>query len=89
MLSTRRGILSLVAAGRISAAEGERLLAAWNDGREGLWIAVACVLVCAAQMHLHILPGEMIHFAREVAREGMGAVHNAVFSLMSYRGGRI
>jgi hypothetical protein len=41
MRKNRRIILGLVALGRITPAEGERLLAAANTGREGLWIVVA------------------------------------------------
>jgi len=38
-----RTILSLVAAGRISAAEAERLIAAWRGDRELYWLAAAAV----------------------------------------------
>ena len=43
MESDRRAILSLVALGRITPAEAERLLIAWNEGREGLWIFTVCI----------------------------------------------
>jgi len=38
MQTDRRAILTLVALGRITAAEAERLLLALNAGREGLWV---------------------------------------------------
>jgi hypothetical protein len=43
MQTDRRAILSLVALGRITPAEAERLLIAWNEGREGLWIFTVCI----------------------------------------------
>jgi hypothetical protein len=43
MQTDRRTILALVAVGRITPAEAERLLIAWNEGREGFWIFTACI----------------------------------------------
>jgi hypothetical protein len=43
MQTDRRAILTLVALGRITAAEAERLLLALNAGREGLWVPAACL----------------------------------------------
>jgi hypothetical protein len=43
MQTDRRAILHLVAMGRITPAEAERLLIAWNDGRESLWVFAACI----------------------------------------------
>lgn len=40
MKEERRTVLWLVAMGRISAAEAERLIAAWSADREVLWMAV-------------------------------------------------
>jgi hypothetical protein len=74
MHTDRRAILHLVAMGRITATEAERLLIAWNDGREVLWILAACILVASiTQLHLegllpvllqiaHALPPVMTHF---------------------------
>ena len=45
----RQAILSLVALGRITPREAERLLAAWNAGREEWWAIGACTAVCIAQ----------------------------------------
>jgi hypothetical protein len=41
MRKQRRIILGLVALGRITPTEAERLLVASNAGREGLWIVIA------------------------------------------------
>jgi hypothetical protein len=59
MPADRRAILHLVALGRITPAEAERLLAAWNEGRESLLALTGCILIaCLAQLHLHeLLPG--------------------------------
>ena len=45
----RQAILSLVALGRITPREAERLLAAWNAGREEMWIIGACAAAVLAQ----------------------------------------
>lgn len=47
----RQTILSLVAAGRINAAEAERLIAATGDAHELFWIAAVCALAALAPMH--------------------------------------
>jgi hypothetical protein len=49
MYRERQAILSLIALGRITPREAERLLAAWNAGREELWIIGACVAAGLAQ----------------------------------------
>lgn len=55
----RRTLLQLVAVGRLSPAEAERLLAVWNLKREDAWIFLACVLllVLPLQAPLHPLLG--------------------------------
>jgi hypothetical protein len=45
MQTDRRAILHLVAVGRISPSEAERLLIAWNEGREAQWALAACVVI--------------------------------------------
>lgn len=63
MNTDRRAILSLVANGRITAAEAERLLAAWSDSSETAWVLMIClVYVCLAQLHLHELMPGLVHF---------------------------
>jgi hypothetical protein len=49
MKRERQAILSLVAMGRITPGEAERLLAAWNSAREEVWVIGACVVACIAQ----------------------------------------
>jgi hypothetical protein len=45
MQNHRRTILHLVAIGRITPAQAERLLIAWNDGRESIWALSACIAI--------------------------------------------
>ncbi len=53
MNTDRRAILSLVATGRITASEAERLLVAWNDSRETVWIlALSLAFAWLTQIHL-------------------------------------
>lgn len=53
MKEERRMILSLVATGHLSAAEAERLIAAWAVEREGVWVTAACATVIGIQVILH------------------------------------
>ncbi len=68
MNTDRRAILSLVAMGRITAAEAERLLAAWNESRETAWIlALSLAFALLAQIHLReVLPILMRLFNAQV-----------------------
>jgi hypothetical protein len=64
MRKHRRIILGLMALGRITPAEAERLLAAGNTGREGLWIVIA-LLIFTMLTELdprHVLP-QLAHVA--------------------------
>jgi hypothetical protein len=78
----RRAILGLVAAGRISAVEAERLLRVWNDGREATWVMAACLLVCLTQMHLRLSFDGLGHFIEGLGRE-VFTTWNAAFSLLT------
>lgn len=82
MRNERRAILGLVAAGRISAAEAERLLRVWNDAHEEFWILAACLLVCLTQIHLQLSLDGLGHFMEGLAREAFSAC-NAAFSLLA------
>ena len=63
MNTDRRAILSLVATGRITASEAERLLVAWNDSRETLWIlALSLAFAWLAQIHLREFLPMLMHF---------------------------
>jgi hypothetical protein len=63
MNTDRRAILALIAMGRISPAEAERLLAVWNESRETAWIlAFSLSVVCLAQLNVHSLLPAITHF---------------------------
>ena len=63
MTSDRRAILQLIAAGRITPAEAERLLVAWDETRETLSIvALGLAFALLAQLHLQELVPTLLHF---------------------------
>jgi len=64
MHTERRAILQLVAMGRITAAEAERLMIASSDERLTLWALAACVTASGlAQIHLGGLLAALLHAA--------------------------
>jgi hypothetical protein len=88
MNTDRRAILSLVAMGRITAAEAERLLAAWNDSRETAWIlALSLAFACVAQLHLRELLPILMHFFNARTPALAEAVHHAVSPITELLGG--
>ncbi len=88
MDTDRRTILSLVAAGRITAGEAERLLAAWNDSRETAWILLLCLMVaCLAQFRLHELLTQLLHFINAQIPVLAEAVHHALSPINKLVGG--
>jgi hypothetical protein len=63
MNTDRRAILTLIAMGRITPAEAERLLAAWNESRETAWIlAFSLAALCLVQLNVHSLLPALMHF---------------------------
>ena len=88
MNSDRRVILSLVAAGRITAAEAERLLVAWNDSRETAWILLLCLaFACLAQLHLHEILPNLMHFFNAQIPALAEAVQHALSPINELLGG--
>ena len=52
MKSDRRAILHLIAIGRLTPAEAERLIVAWNEGREVLLVLFAVIAFAGiSQVH--------------------------------------
>jgi|GEM_PF-2057956 hypothetical protein len=88
MNTDRRVILSLVAAGRITAAEAERLLVAWNDSRETAWILLLCLaFACLAQLHLHEILPNLMHFFNAQIPALAEAVQHALSPINELLGG--
>ena len=59
MNNERRAILSLIAMGRITPREAERLLACWPDSSETAWVVGACAVIAAGMGLAHV--HEMAH----------------------------
>lgn len=89
MRSERRAILGLVAVGRISAVEAERLLRVWNEAREELWIIAACLLICVTQIHLRLSLDGLGHGMEALAREILNLWSGAFSMLAKGMGGTV
>ena len=89
MKDERRTILSLVAMGRISAAEAERLMTAGGDEREVVWIAAVCAVLCAAQSLGHGFGPEIGHIAHALGSGWTGMLHHAAVVIWKGVGGRL
>lgn len=91
MGNDRRTILALVAAGRLSAAEAERLVRAWNE--PALWFLA--VLGCLLLLHPHLLvlqlepPAAAAHWLHELARHALDAGYNAARLLVARKEGQV
>lgn len=80
----RQTILSLVAVGRITPHEAERLLAAWDAGREELWMLAACALIGVIEWG-----PALIQFAHQLLPVRTAAVHHAVAAITYWMGGML
>jgi hypothetical protein len=72
MSRDRRTILQLVALGRLSPGEAERLLLAWNEGRETAWMIAGCValaLIAALEAHASVVGqiGQALSLVSQIA----------------------
>jgi hypothetical protein len=90
----RRVLLSLVAAGRITAAEAERLILAWEnpawqDARDWVWVAVACVAGCLLQAHPHVSFDGLIALLHGFAVHGTKVLHTAASIGFKRMGGSV
>ena len=79
MKNERRTILGLIAMGRITPTQAERLLEAMNEGRETAWILALCLAYAAlVQLHLHEwIPG-ILHFLSAQVPAMAVAAHHAL-----------
>lgn len=89
MKGERRTILALVAAGRITAGEAERLLRAWNEELEVVLVGALCVLVCLAQLHFRISVEGVERLAHDLVHEVWNAWSAAAALLRKGMGGTI
>lgn len=90
MNSDRRTILTLIAAGRITPMQAERLLAAVNESRETAWILALCLAgACLAQLHPHeLLPG-LMHFLNAQVPLLAETMHQALSPITKFFGGSL
>jgi hypothetical protein len=85
----QRAILSLLAAGRITAFEAERLIAAWEDTREWLWIAGAGVAACLLQAHPHMNLHALLGLLHSVVGHGTNLLHTVAAHGFNRIGGNV
>ena len=90
MQSDRRTILHLIAIGRLTPREAERLIAAWNEGREVLML-LAAVLIFAvvSQFHSGVLAVEMARLLNICAAGTLSILHAVAVNLSHYLGGSL
>lgn len=75
MRGDRRLVLQLIALGRLSPAEAERLLLAWSEVRETAWLVAGCVALAAmGQMQVHASGLGQIGHAVSLAIQVIGRV---------------
>jgi hypothetical protein len=87
MNNHRRAILQLVAMGRVTPAQAERLLLAVDDGREILWPLAACVAACLAQINLRELLPRLAHTAHALLPGSLLSLQHALSLLTHLFGG--
>lgn len=84
MNTDRRVILDLIAMGRITPAEAERLLTAWNESRETAWILVASLaFALLAQLHTH----EVLQMLNHLISVQLPALAHMLGSVIGAMGG--
>ncbi len=87
MTHERRAILSLIAMGRMTAIEAERLVLAWHEAREWFWITALSIAVCLIQTHPHIHLGSLGNLLHGAVAQGAQALHTAASISFKRMGG--
>jgi hypothetical protein len=85
MNTDRRVVLTVIAMGRITPAEAERLLAAWDESLETAWI----LAICLAQLNVHSLVPTLMQFFNaqvpapaEAARKALSPITGSITDRM-------
>jgi hypothetical protein len=81
MRRERQIILSMVALGRITPREAERLLAAWSLGREDIWVIAACVTASVTE----IVPA-LARVVHTLFPEGLPGLYHAAMAITFWIG---
>jgi hypothetical protein len=90
MNNHRRAILQLVAMGRVTVAEAERLLIASDHVQEILWTLIACIApVCLAPHHLRQWLPHLHHIAQSLMSRSLIALHPALSLVTRLFGGML
>jgi hypothetical protein len=84
MQKERQAILSMIALGRITPQEAERLLAVWSLSREEFWVIAACVTASLTQTVPAL--ARMVH---SLLPEGLPRLHHAVMAITYRIGGML
>jgi hypothetical protein len=85
MRNDRRAILSLVALGRITPSEAERLLIACNAGRGEFWIFAACATATLLILVPHQGLAALLHVPRVLLADD--SLHRALSFIHHLSGG--
>lgn len=85
MRTDRHAILSLVALGRITPSEAERLMIACNVGLDGFWIFAACVAATLFTLVSHGGLAALLHVSRVLLADD--SLHRALSFIPHLSGG--
>jgi hypothetical protein len=85
MSSDRRAIFSLLAQGRISPAEAERLIAVASLDRETAWALSGCCVLAAAL--LPSLAPQLAHALQATVTGALPALEHAINAIAAFFGG--
>ena len=89
-MNDRRTILALIAMGRITPLQAERLLAAVNESRETVWIFGLCLAaVCLKQVDLRELFLGLVHLFNAHLPALAQALHHALWPMNEFLGGSL
>jgi hypothetical protein len=89
MITDRRAILSLIAMGRITPREAERLLAVWSDRDEVVvWLAVIAATLCLLLPDLHEIFAGLSHALEALSPRFLTAGHHAAALVSLVFGGK-
>jgi len=86
MNQDRRVIFQLLAAGRIDAAQAERLLGAVGADREALWAMVVCIALVGLTGLREAAP-QLLHLLRDLLAANLPALRHFLASLPFSTGG--